>query len=297
MPEPSHRHHALDRLFQLRVLIEPAAVRVGEEDAGRDCVHGDTVGRPIGGDGTRKRRERSLSRLVATSRDAAVGDHARDRRNIHNPARQPFDHFPADDLRANKCARDVEVELRPPCVARHFFGWHIESPAANVVHEDVDRSELVDGTPGRLLGLLRHRHVRSKRRHVRAEPCERPRHVIKRRAFAPDEHKVGTRLRKSQRDLLAQTPTAARDHRPPPRQRERIQDRAHRQASVVDVPPRSLAQGACRALRRAVWVVAAINGYVLETIWLPAVAAAWPRRARARGCLPRLRSITAKEPR
>jgi len=52
-------------------------------------------------------------------------------------------------------------------------------------------------------------------------------------------------------------------------------------------------------LSGAVWVVAAINGYVLETIWLPAVAvaAAWPRRAQARACLPRVRSITAKEPR
>ena len=52
-------------------------------------------------------------------------------------------------------------------------------------------------------------------------------------------------------------------------------------------------------LSSAIWVVAATNGYVLETIWLPAiaVAAAWPRRAQARACLPRLRSTKAKEPR
>jgi hypothetical protein len=52
------------------------------------------------------------------------------------------------------------------------------------------------------------------------------------------------------------------------------------------------------ALSSAVWVVAAINGYALETIWLPAVAvaAAWPRHAQARACLPRLRSTSAKEP-
>jgi hypothetical protein len=51
------------------------------------------------------------------------------------------------------------------------------------------------------------------------------------------------------------------------------------------------------ALSGAVWVVAGTNGYALETIWLPAVAAAWPRRAETRACLPRLWSITAKEPR
>ena len=53
------------------------------------------------------------------------------------------------------------------------------------------------------------------------------------------------------------------------------------------------------ALSGAVWVVAAANRYALETIWLPAVAvaAAWPRRAQARACLPRLSSTTAKEPR
>jgi hypothetical protein len=50
------------------------------------------------------------------------------------------------------------------------------------------------------------------------------------------------------------------------------------------------------ALSSTVLAFAAINGYDLETIWLPAVAvgAAWPRRAQARACLPRLTTITRK---
>ena len=52
------------------------------------------------------------------------------------------------------------------------------------------------------------------------------------------------------------------------------------------------------AVSGAFWVVAAFQGYALEMIWLPAVVvgAAWPRRGRGPACLPRLSSLTTKEP-
>ena len=54
------------------------------------------------------------------------------------------------------------------------------------------------------------------------------------------------------------------------------------------------------SLSGAVWVVAAVNGYALETLWLPAVviAAVWPRRATPQACGRRLRGdSTRSEPR
>jgi hypothetical protein len=93
------------------------------------------------------------------------------------------------------------------------------------------RSELGLDTGGMHCGVP---SARSSSRHVAAEPYERRRGGIERGALPTHEHNVGTRLREPEGDLLTQTPTAAGDHRPPPCQRERIQDRGHRRASLTD---------------------------------------------------------------
>jgi hypothetical protein len=122
----------------------------------------------------------------------------------------------ADDLRARKRARDVEIELRPPRAARHFFRWHVETPAADVVDEDIDRAVLGDRTPRRLLRLLRGRKVADECGDVRAEDSGLCGGGVERGPLAPHEHEVRTRLRKPECDFLAQAPATAGDHRPPP---------------------------------------------------------------------------------
>ena len=125
-------------------------------------------------------------------------------------------HLAADDLRASKRACDVEIELRPPCIGRHFFGWHIEAPAADVIDEDIDWPVLGDRTQRRLLCLFRYREVTDERADIRAEGRGFRRGGIERDDLATHEHEVGTRLGKPKRNLLPRTTTAAGYQRPAP---------------------------------------------------------------------------------
>jgi hypothetical protein len=69
------------------------------------------------------------------------------------PAPAPHDHRPAQELRADEGAGEVEVDERVPPLDGHVLGRDVHAPPADVVDQDVDRAVLGERRPARALGL------------------------------------------------------------------------------------------------------------------------------------------------
>src|SRR5690606_34761827 len=94
--------------------------------------------------------------FVAAAPHLGSGNDAVDRRNVDHPAPPPLQHRTADHLGADERLGQVQVDDLLPLVQRHFFGGEVNTPAAYVVDQDINRAEVAqhlfaegDGTFGR----------------------------------------------------------------------------------------------------------------------------------------------------
>src|SRR5437868_5517279 len=106
----AHWYLLLERLDDLGMNLSPPQIGVGHEPAGQDRVDCYAVRRPISRDGARELHHRRLARLIMPPGDLPPGDQRVDRRDIdHPPALAARHHCPADELRAEERARQVQI--------------------------------------------------------------------------------------------------------------------------------------------------------------------------------------------